>query len=144
MINTISRVASFILVLITISISGCGNDEPTVSEKMEAMMVSSEWTKPTVTVDGVDQSSLYQNFTIQFSKGTYSSSGGSPLWPASGTWVFADETATKLTLDGKKEVQINEITDSILELALQNDNTTFVTGRSNSIKGKNVFKLKKK
>lgn len=132
-----------LLVSAVVILSGC-KDEPTVQEKTEAMLVSAEWNNPIVTVDGVDQSDLYASFTIKFIKGTYNTSGGSPLWPTSGAWVFKDEAATTLMLDGKMEVRINEITEIALEVELQNNNTTFVSGRTNSIKGKNIFKLKKK
>lgn len=136
------KIALTILLFTTICLPGC-EDEPTVKEKTEAMLMSGEWNQPIVTVDGVDKSSLYQDFTIKFSSNSYFSSGGSPLWPASGTWVFKDESAQVLILDNIKEVQINEITDVNLELAIQNDNTTFKSGRVNSIQGKNVFRLKK-
>jgi hypothetical protein len=132
-----------ILLLTILCLSGC-EDEPTVKEKTEAMLISGEWHNPIVTVDGIDESTLYQNFTIKFNSNSYTSSGGSPLWPSSGTWTFKDESAKVLILDNAKEVQINEITDVNLELAIQNDNTTFTSGRVNSIKGKNVFKLSKK
>ncbi len=142
--STLLKVVVSVLALAAISFSGCNGDEPTVQEKTEALLVSAEWNKPVVTVDGVDQSDLYSDFTIKFIKGTYTSAGGGPLWPTTGTWTFKDETASVLILDGNKEVQINEITETALELAVQNDNTTFISGRTQSIKGKNVFKLKKK
>ena len=133
-----------LLVLVVVMMSGCQGDEPTAQEKTEAILISAEWNNPSVTVDGVDQSALYQTFIIKFTKGTYTSSGGGPLWPSSGTWVFTDETGKMIILDGKMEVHINEITENSLELAVQNVDTTFASGRTNSIKGKNVFKLKKK
>lgn len=142
--STLLKVVVSVLALAAISFSGCNGDEPTVQEKTEALLVSAEWNKPVVTVDGVVQSDLYSDFTIKFIKGTYTSAGGGPLWPTSGAWVFKDEAATTLLLDGKMEVRINEITETSLELEVQNENTTFISGRMNSIKGKNVFKLKKK
>jgi hypothetical protein len=141
--NSNIKMALTILLFPTICLLGC-EDEPTVKEKTEAMLISGEWNKPIVTVDGIDESALYQDFTIKFTSNSYTSSGGSPLWPSSGTWTFKDESAKVLILDNTKEIQINEITDVNLELAIQNDNTTFTSGRVNSIKGKNVFRLSKK
>ena len=144
MMNSITKIALAILLLAVVSISGCKDHAPNVQERVEGMLVSAEWNQPVVTVDGVDHSDLYQNFTIRFNKNTYTSSGGSPLWPAAGTWNFTDESAKAINLDGKMEIHINEITDVNLELAFQNDNTTFASGRVKSVGGKNVFRLKKK
>jgi len=140
--STYSIIGMYITTILftTIIISGC-NDEPTVAEKVEGMLVAVEWSKPIVTVDGVDQSSLYQDFNITFTKTTYTTTGGGPLWPASGTWKFTDETAKTIRLDDHIDVRINEISETNLEIAIQNDNTTFKSGRVNSVKGKCVFRL---
>jgi PBP1b-binding outer membrane lipoprotein LpoB len=141
--NSKTKISMVAILLAAAFISGC-HDEPSVSEKVEGMLVSVTWNKPVVTIDGIDQSNLYQDFTITFTKTNYSTSGGSPLWPTSGTWKFTDETAKAIRLDENKEVQINEITETNLELAIQNDNTTFKSGRINSVKGINKFRLIKK
>lgn len=140
--NSMTKISIAIVLFAALSISSC-NDEPTVAEKVEGMLVSVAWSKPIVTVDGIDQSNLYQAFTITFTKTNYTTSGGSPLWPSTGTWTFKDESAKALLLDGTREVQINEITGTNLELAVQNNNTTFKSGRVNSIIGKNIFRLSK-
>lgn len=140
--NSMTNISIAIVLFAALSISSC-NDEPTVAEKVEGMLVSVAWSKPIVTVDGIDQSNLYQAFAITFTKANYTTSGGSPLWPSTGTWTFKDESARVLLLDGTREVQINEITGTNLELAVQNNNTTFKSGRVNSIIGKNVFRLSK-
>lgn len=139
---SIIRMLMVTILSTTIIISGC-TDEPTVTEKVEALLISGEWKNSIVTVDGVDQSSLYQGFTIKFTSTNYNTSVGSPLWTTFGTWKFKDESAKALILDGVKEISINEITETKLELAVQNDNTTFKSGRTSSIKGKNIFRLSK-
>ncbi len=141
--NTMTRISRAIIILTTTILLGCGDNGPTAQEKTEALLVSAQWKNPVVTVDGIDQSALYQNFKIQFGHNTYTSSGGEPLWPASGTWVFVDENASTMKLDGKLEIKISEITETNLELIFQNDNSTFTSGRSMSIKGENKFRLKK-
>lgn len=137
-----TKISIAIVLFVALSISSC-NDEPTVAEKVEGILVSVAWSKPIVTVDGIDQSDLYQSFTLTFTKTNYTTSGGSPLWPSTGRWAFKDESANALLLDDTREVQINEITGTNLELAVQNNNTTFKSGRTNSVIGKNVFRLKK-
>ena len=140
--NSMTKISMFSILIAAMVISGCDN-APSATEKVEGMLVSVAWSKPIVTVDGIDQSNLYQDFTITFTKTNYTTSGGSPLWSPSGTWIFKDESAKVLKLDGKQEIQINEITGTNLELAVQNNNTTFKSGRVNSIIGKNVFRLSK-
>lgn len=134
---------SAIILLVALGLFSC-NDEPTPAEKTEALLISGIWSNPVVTVDGIDQSDLYQIFTITFTKTNYTTAGGSPLWLSSGTWAFKDENAKVLILDGSHEVPINEITETNLELVVQNDNTTFKSGRVNSVKGANKFRLTKK
>src|SRR6478736_5623501 len=134
--NTLLKVVTIVLMLAVITLSGC-KDEPTQQEKTQAQLVSAQWVTPVVTVDGVDQSDLYANFNIKFLKDTYSTQGGGPLWATSGTWSFANDTASTLMLDGDTEVQLNEITETSLTLTVQNENTTFISGRAHSVKGKN-------
>ena len=141
--NSMTKISMVAILLAAAFISGC-DDGPSAAEKVEGLLLSVAWIKPIVTVDGIDQSNLYQDFNITFTKTNYTTSGGSPLWPSTGTWTFKDESATVMILDGTREVQINEITGANLELAVQNNNTTFKSGRVKSIIGKNVFRLSKK
>ena len=141
--NPISRISIALILLAVVSISSC-NDEPTPAEKAEALLISGTWSNPIVTVDGADQSDLYLTFTLAFTKTNYTTSGGSPLWSSTGSWAFKDENVKALLLDNSREIKINEITETTLELVIQNDNTTFKSGRVNSVKGLNVFRLKKK
>lgn len=140
--NSIIILSMFIIFLGTVCISGC-EDDPTLNEKVESMLISGQWKNPIVTADGIDQSDLYQGFILKFNSGTYSTSGGGPLWLESGTWIFKDESGKLLIMDGSREIQINEITETNLELVVQNNNTTFKTGRVSSVKGKNIFRLSK-
>lgn len=133
-------------VVLFCSLLSCGNkDSPlTAQETVTAMLTSAEaWQEPSVTVDGVDYSDLYKNFQIKFDKSTYTSSGGAPVWAAAGAWLFINEEATLLKLDGSREVALS-VTDDFLELSFQWDENTFEPGRVKSVKGKQKFKLKKK
>ncbi len=132
------------IVLVMAALLSCKDPVPSAQEKSESLLMAAAWNKAVVTVDGVDHSDLYANFTIRFNKGTYISFGGSPLWSSTGTWVFTDESAKFINLDGKMEIQINDLTESNLELAFQRTSTTFGSGRSKSISGRNVFRLKNK
>lgn len=140
--NSIAYVLSGILLLLP----GCGhNHELTTKEKIMSMLTSAEsWNNPEVTVDGVDYSVIYQDFSIAFSNGEYTTTAGFPVWKMSGTWVFLNEEATLINMDDTREVEINSISDDFLELTFQWDENTFEPGRGKSVKGKNKFKLKKK
>lgn len=120
-------------------------DELTAQEKTTAMLTSAAaWQSPLVTVDGVDYSDIYKDFTIKFDKSAYTTTSGAPIWVASGTWKFLNEEATLMQMDGTREVEINSISDTELELSFQWNENTFQPGRISSVKGKQKFKLRKK
>lgn len=122
----------------------CSKDTPlTEKEKVTAIMTSAgAWVDPVVTVDGIDHSDVYRDFRISFAATTYSSTGGAPVWSSSGTWVFVDDNATRIKMDGSRDVEISA-SGEFLELTFQWDEDTFEPGRKSSIKGKQKFKLKK-
>lgn len=132
-------------IVLCFALLSCDNEEaPTPAEQITKMLTSTEaWQEPSVTIDGVDYSDLYKNFQIKFDESTYTSSGGAPVWAAAGTWVFINEEATLMKLDGTRDVEIS-VTDEFLELSFQWEENTFEPGRVKSVKGKQKFKLKKK
>ena len=140
----IRNTAALVLALL-LSLPGCTNkDELTTKEAVTTMLTSAQaWQEPSVTIDGVDYSDLYKNFQIKFDESTYTSSGGAPVWAAAGTWVFINEEATLMKMDGVREVEIT-VKDDFLELSFQWEENSFEPGRINSVKGKQKFKLKKK
>ena len=144
--SSIKSVAVTFLVMAMAMLNGCKKDDPpSVQETVTTQLTSAAaWQSPVVTVDGVDKSDVYKDFSITFGKNTYTTQSGSPIWKASGTWAFANAEATKMKLDGVTEVEINSISADLLELTIQWNQDTFEPGRINSVKGKNKFKLKKK
>ena len=142
MITAKTKIAIAFAFLSIACLTACKKTEVTPQEQAESLLTAGAWAKPTVTVDGVDHSDLYQNFTVQFINKTYSSSGGLPLWPAAGTWMMSEDGKT-LKIDGKLEMQISEMTDKALQLTFQWDKSTYAPGRVQSIGGRNVFNLKR-
>jgi hypothetical protein len=65
------------------------------------------------------------------------------VWPASGTWVFADGNAKTITRSDNLAVTITEVTDTKLVLTLTWATTTLGGGRVESVKGINVFTFAK-
>jgi hypothetical protein len=144
--NLIALLNVSIVLILLATISSCQEeDKPTMQEEVTEQLIAAEaWESPVVTVDGVDYSILYKDFTIKFEKGSYTSSGGAPIWPASGVWVFLDKEATVMRLDNQLDVTISSLSDEFLILTLQWNETTFEPGRIRSVSGKQEFKLKKR
>lgn len=133
-------------VVLFCSLLSCGKEDTSTEQELVTKILTSAeaWQNPEVTVDGVDYSDLYKDFSITFTESAYTTVGGAPVWAASGSWKFLNEEATLLKLDDSREVEIGSISDDILELSLQWEENTFEQGRVNSVKGKQKFKLKKK
>ena len=136
----------FIIMAIVSILNGCKKeDPPSAQETVTAQLTSAAaWQSPVVTVDGINYSDVYKDFSITFGQNTYTTQSGNPIWLPSGTWAFTNEEATLLKFDGTMDVEINSITTDFLELTVQWDKNTFDPGRVNSVKGKHQFKLKKK
>jgi hypothetical protein len=140
------HLANFTFITLMMPLSGCKKDSPlSDQEKVTAMLTAGtgKWEAPVVTVDGVDYSDLYRDFSIKFEKTTYTTTAGAPIWKSSGTWAFIDEEATFMKLDNDPEVEINSISNDFLELSFLWNQDTFEPGRIRSIRGKQKFRLRK-
>jgi len=133
------------LFICCLSMSSCKkNSDETVQEKTLKMLTGT-WHINTVTADGIDNSSLYTGLALTFASGAYTvvTSGQSPVWPASGTWSFTDNSATSFTRDDNVIVSITSLTNTNLTLTLQWAKTTYGGGRESSIAGVNIFQFSK-
>jgi hypothetical protein len=125
-------------------LSSCGPDDPTGKEKNTKIISSGTWVISSVMVDGVDKSDLFTGFTLEFnSAGTYSSTNGEPVWKASGTWSFKDNSGQVFLRDDGKEVTLGTITETALVLNMNWDKTTLGSGRSRSVSGNHTFTFTK-
>jgi hypothetical protein len=139
------------ILLMLATLSNCGKDpEPTPVEKNTQVLTSNggTWTPAStngVIVNGIDVSTdLFPGFTITFSKGTFTTTGTSPVWLRADTWQFKDETATVITRgQDNKEITIEEISNTQLKLTLEWTETTYSNGRQHSLAGKHEFFLNK-
>jgi hypothetical protein len=126
--------------------SGGGDDptpEKTKAEEVTAKLTASQWKVGSVTVDGVDQSTLFKNFNITFSSTNFTTTNGGVVWPASSNWSFTDQNATGFSRSDGITVQLQEITDTSLKMSLAWSKNTFGTGRIESVKGQHVFTMGK-
>jgi hypothetical protein len=139
-------VSKLVLVAMTfaviISVQGC-KDEVPETDRVKGILKASTWTMQTVVVDAVDQSTVYKGLTLNFTDTGYSSTNGGVVWPASGTWVFADASAKTITRNDNLAITITEVTDAKLILSLTWAKTTLSGGRVESVKGINVFTFTK-
>lgn len=128
-------------------VSGCkGKSEdpkPSKQDEVQAILISGNWRIQTVTVDGVDETDIYENLTLRFTATNYTSTNGLPVWPASGTWVFANDEATAFERNDGMLVEILEATSTSLKLGLAWDETTIGSGRASSVEGDHVFSFVK-
>jgi hypothetical protein len=134
-----------LLVLVSTAIwSGCGGDKgPSVAEVTTKKLTAHAWNMSSVTVDNIDQSALFDDMTITFSATGYTTVNGGPVWPASGSWQFADDDAKVITRSDGLEIGIVEVTDTNLKLTLTWDAGTFGNGRVNSVAGNHEFNFVK-
>lgn len=121
-------------------ISGCdkSSPSPTEAERVATILKKGSWKIVTVTIDNTLGNS-YAGMTLSFTSSGYSATNGAPVWPASGTWTFTNDTAKVLKRDDGLEVTIEAIDDAGLVLSLSWSKTTLGKGRTQSISGKHVF-----
>lgn len=132
----------FIPIIFFMSWVACGgSDDPVPSKKDEVknILTSAMWKVQSVTVDGTDQTEVYKDMTLRFTSLNFNTTNAVPVWKASGTWAFTDDTATAFLRDDGVEVDILVATENSLKLGLVWDETTLGSGRFESVAGEHVF-----
>ena len=135
------------LAIMIVQLTSCGKKSdpaPAVSaqDQVKAQLIANPWKLQSVSVDGVDQTSVYTGFGITFTGSGYTTSKGGSVWPASGTWTFANTDGTDIKRDDGLDVQIL-VTATSLKMTLTWTKTTLGGGRIESLKGQNVFTMTK-
>jgi hypothetical protein len=127
-------------------IASCGGDPPTPEEtevEKATKLLAGTWTVQNVTVDGNDRTSVYKDVRITFNGSNLTATNGGVVWPASGTWRFADETAKTITRSDGLTISVNELTTNKLVAALTWTRATLGGGRTESVAGQHVFTFSK-
>jgi hypothetical protein len=136
---SISTICMLVILSFTF-LTGCKKDDsPTTAEIMTQKLMAATWKVSSVTVDGTDRTSMFTGMTLKFTSGTYTTTNGHVVWPASGTWTFSNAEATMITRDDGLVGTLTEVTDASLKMSLTWSKTTFGPGRSGSIMGKHEF-----
>lgn len=140
----LTALVSLTLLAVITQLTSCGGSDPAPSaqDQVKSKMVSGLWKIQTVTVDGVDKTSVYPGLTLQFTATAYTSANGKPVWPTSGTWEFTSTDGTTIKRDDNIEVTV-EATTTTLKLTLNWPTNTLGGGRVESVKGINVFTFTK-
>lgn len=140
----------YILIIIATGLVSCNDDDeatPVDSAQLKAEVTAqlseSTWNVQTVTVDRLDQNDLFEGFSLSFGDGTFTSQNGGEVWPASGTWQFANEEATAIVRDDDTVINILTLNDFALVISLSWSENTIGLGRTNSISGEHVFTFSK-
>jgi len=134
-----NHLACLAIVAISLLINACGSDKESEKDRTNRLLKSTTWKLNRVTIDGVDKTNDYTGMTLKISDGTYTSTNGEPVWPASGTWKLIDNTTAER--DGSEAVHINGVTETSLTLSLDWQKTTLGEGRLSSIKGAYSFEF---
>lgn len=141
------RLAITCLLALVALLSSCKKNDPapslTALEINSSLITSGSWKIQNVTIDGVDQSTLFTGLTLSFTSSTFTTSNGNQVWPASGTWSFINAEATKVLRSDNIEVTLGEISETKLVLSLPWNKTTFTGGRGSSLKGTHTFAFSK-
>jgi hypothetical protein len=129
------------IVTLAVSFTACGGDEDAkpASDDVKALLTASTWKMNAVTVDGTDQTDLYEDLAINFGNTTFSAVNGAGVWPNSGTWSFTSDAGTAIQRGDGLIVTIREISETILRLELSWTKGTIGPGRSQSIAGNHIF-----
>jgi len=133
---------SIIILFVLAFLTGCGSgDSPSAKEVITNMLTAHSWKLSSVTVDGIDQTSLFNNMTLSFTATSFTTTNGGLVWPASGTWTFKDEEGKIIVRGDGLEVNLIEVKDDSLNMSLTWNKNTFGPGRVGSIAGVHIFKM---
>jgi hypothetical protein len=138
--KNINSIVSALVMVSLLFIAGCKKDDPQPeTARVQELLKANSWAIQTVTVNEVDQTSLFAGLTLSFTNTNYATTNGGVVWPASGTWEFTDETAKTIERNDGLQITINEITSTSLKLALNWTTTTLGSGRTSSVAGDHEF-----
>ncbi|GAB5526038.1 MAG: hypothetical protein Roseis2KO_39100 [Roseivirga sp.] len=123
-------------------LSGCKKDDPDPQEE-QIKALAGTWNLSSVTNDGSDVTTQYQQFTLTLTtEKTYSTTNGGNPWPASGTFDFPDDIVTdRVTRDDNVVVTISEVSATLLVLSFNVNSVG--SGTAAGITGSFTFTLTK-
>lgn len=137
---SVTGITSVVILASLFLFSGCKKNAPQLeTDRAKKLLTSGTWVIESVTIDGVGNTDMYAGLTLTFTGTSYTAAHGGLVWPASGTWSFADETGKRMLRGDDLMINVREISATQLVLELQWTSTTFGPGRVSSISGEHVF-----
>jgi hypothetical protein len=145
--NLICVLLSAFILLTTLTVTSCKDDDPSAAETNLKRLTAHHWQLTKVTVNGVDKTSLFIGFILQWNKdNSFTVIDGGAMWPSTGTWSFTDGSAqtlfVSLSNSADAEVTIETLDDTNLVISLHWDETTLGQGRVRSVEGEYLFEFK--
>lgn len=134
--------ATMLLIMVSLAQTACDGNEPDPAADALKQLTGS-WQVSQVKVDGMDRTDLFDDFSLVIAQKQFSATNGEPVWPASGTWTFADDQGTTFTRDDGVVVTIESVSNTSLVLSLMWTKTTLGAGREKSVSGAHVFEFRK-
>lgn len=145
--SSVIRCAIAILFLFACSqFMACSSGEPTpksTPDQVTAKLTASPWKVRTVTVDGTDQSTLFNNFSIAFTATGFTTTNGGLVWPSNSTWSFTDANATAFERGDGLIIQLLDVSNTSLKMGLTWSKNTIGPGRIESVSGQHAFVMGK-
>lgn len=117
---------------------GCGGGGSEPSTDRTQLLTKGAWNIKSVVVDGVTKSQ-FAGLQVIFTSTGFTSTGGAPVWPASGKWSFIDASQSSFKRDDGTNVSITTLDENQLVLQLTWTKTTLDGGRQQSIAGQYTF-----
>jgi hypothetical protein len=139
--SNMKTVAIWIAVFSVSVFVGCDGGEPSIPEveRVAAILTSTTWRVESVTIDGVNETASFPGLTLRFNASSYTTTNGAIVWPASGTWSFADDTAKKIDRSDGVVLTLEDVSTTALTVSFDWEKTTLGEGRAFSIAGKHEF-----
>lgn len=136
------QILAMMLLMIPLAQTACDGNEPDPAADALKQLTGS-WQVSQVKVDGVDRTDLFDDFSLVIAQKQFTATNGEPVWPASGTWTFADDQGTTFTRGDGVVVTIESLSNTSLVLSLMWTKTTLGAGRERSVSGTHVFEFRK-
>lgn len=133
--NYIYSIALFISLL---GLSACGGEDDPTAQELAFAKLSGSWNLTnggSVVIDGQDASLNFSGFSFSFTDGTYTTANAGDLFRATGTWIWQDEDAQRLSIDDGKSITIVNLTENQFVFTFTSDGAGGVANSGEGIAG---------
>ncbi|MEJ0055563.1 MAG: hypothetical protein WDN75_07850 [Bacteroidota bacterium] len=141
--NTLKGISFSALMITLLVVQSCSDNsaEASLLEITSQQLSARTWKVKSVTVDGKDNTAMFKDFVLKYDATTFTTTSGTLVWPASGSWKFKDNTARAIVRDDGLEVTIETISDTGFTFDLIWAKTTFGPGRTSALSGIHKFEM---